>query len=406
VTAIERDSGRWLGKYDRIAALSQQGEEDAYLAASVAPGGYTKLALIRVFRGPEEQTVRFLEAARAATHLKHANIAETYTVVALQPGGKAEETGPYVVTEYVEGQTLAKVVERIGAGELPRRMWLRVLVEVLSGLHHAHEARGDAGAALNLVHGHLAPSRVAVTYDGQVKVLDFGRLLERSVQHLAPEQARGEPFDRRADIFAIGTMLWAASTRQPLWGDRDAAQILGELTSGRIPSLRQVDPSVPAPLADIVGRALAPNADDRYSTAMHLQADLEGFLRASGEEASPRDIGRVVAHAFLEERLRTTTIVDEQLRRVRARAISGGDGALEPVSLLRIEVDSPASSRRPDLGVPTSVRPFLPQSRAPRAVPPEPARRDSRRRLLWFAGIAGAVAVAVIVVAAILADAR
>lgn len=401
---IERDSGRWLGKYDRIAVLPQEGEEDAYLAASVAPGGYTKLALIRVLRGSEEETARVLVAARASAHLKHANIAETYAVVAAQPGAKAEEAGPYVVTEYVEGQTLAKTVERIGAGDFPRRMWLRVLVEVLSGLHHAHEALDDAGAPLNLVHGHLVPSRVSVTYDGQVKVLDFGRLVERSAQHLAPEQARGEPIDRRADIFAVGTMLWAASTHQRLWRDFDAAQILGELTSGRIPSLRQVDPSVPAPLADIVDRALAPNADDRYSTAMHLQADLEGFLRASGEEASPREIGRVVAHAFLEERLRTTTIVDEQLRRVRARAISGGDAAIEPVSLLRIEIDSPASSRRPDLGVPTSVRPFLPQPRPPRAVPPAPARPDdSRRPFLW---IAGAAAVALIALAVILANAR
>ena len=410
MNVIERDRGGWLGKYDLIAELPQEDAEDVYLAASIAPGGHTKLAVIRTLRptpGADGSLVlRFLEAGRLGAQLKHANIVETYEVAPAPDGNPGEI---YVSSEYLEGQTLARIIERVGPKELGRGMWLRVLVDALAGLHHAHEARDDAGAPLHLAHLRLAPGRILVTYEGQVKVLDFGKLdveettspsrsLARRARSLAPEQARGERADRRADVFAVGTMLWEASTRVPLWGELDGRAILAELASGRIPSLRAVDPAVPAPLADIVGRALAPDPEDRYSTAMHLQTDLEGFLRASGESAAPRDIGRVVAHAFLEERLRTTTIVDEQLRRLRARARATGEAADQPVSLLRIESDPPGASRERLRNAPTSPRPFIPVSvppGSPRAARParSSAPRTSPRLLAWIVGAAALLAI-------------
>jgi serine/threonine-protein kinase len=395
---IERDSGgAWLGKYDLIAELPREGAEDVYLAAVIAPGGYTRLAVIRMVRPTltgEGLFPKFLAAARIGALLNHANIVETYEI---SQGGATGTDGAkaFVAMEYLEGQTLARMGERIGAAELGRGMRLRILVDVLAGLHHAHEAVDDAGAPLHIRHLRLAPSSVFVTYDGQVKLLDFGRFeaqeesertraLARRATYLAPEQARAEEADRRADIFAVGVMLWEASTRTPLWGELDERAILAELAAGRIPSLRKVDPSVPAPLADIVGRALAFAADDRYSTAMHMQTDLEGFLRASGDRPSPREIGRVVAHAFLEERLRTTTIVDEQLRRLRARSFSTDDE--QPLSLLRIETLPAATPSRPgevQREMPTAPRPFTPvASLAPKS-----------RRGPWVVGLTAIVLV-------------
>ncbi|MGO8999158.1 MAG: serine/threonine protein kinase [Polyangiaceae bacterium] len=408
----------WLGKYDLIAELPQEDPEDVFLSAAIAPGGYTKLAVIRVLR-PElaadgALAARFVAAARTGALLNHANIAEVYEIGEARDGSET-----FVAMEYLEGQTLAQLIERVGANELGRGIWLRILVDVLAGLHHAHEALDETGAPLRLAHLRLTPRRVFVTYDGQVKLLDFGKLeasdsvarktsFARRARLLAPEQARGEPADHRADIFAVGVMLWEASTRSPLWPGLDDRAIVAELAAGRIPSLRKTDPSVPEPLADIIGRALAPALEDRYSTAMHLQADLEGFLRASGDNPAQREIGRVVAHAFLEERLRTTTIVNEQLRRLRARTISTSLGEEPPLSLLRLEAAASVSPKHPGerlRDVPTSPRPFLPtggaQNKGEREE--ESAPPSNRRTTAW---IAGAAAVLVVLVVLALVRAR
>jgi serine/threonine-protein kinase len=389
----ERDSdGGWLGKYDLIAELPREGVADSFLAAVVAPGGYARVAVLNILR-PDASTdpaaaEKFVAAARIGTLLNHANIVETYEVSAA--GSKA-----FAATEYVEGQTLARIVERIGAGELPRGMWLRVLVDVLAGLHHAHEAIDDAGAPLRLTHLHLGPASVVVSYDGQVKLAGFGKLRTRGEQvppYLAPEQARGEETDRATDVYAVGVMLWEACTRAPLW---DAGvDAMTELAEGRVPSLRQKDPDVPKALADIVGRALSPAPDDRYSTAMHMQTDLEGFLRASGDRPPSREIGKIVAHAFLEERLRATTIVEEQLRRLRARSFAAAEDEA-PLSLLRLETLSPLTPGAKESGreVPSSPRAIKPvrvlAPTSPRvAVKTEP----SGSRFMWWFALGVAVA--------------
>lgn len=406
------DSGR-LGRYDLIAALPHEDWGNVYLAAKLAPVGFNKLAVIRELR-PELAAdpafvSRFLDDARVGTWLNHANIIETQEV--------GEDRGrPFVAMEYVEGQTLERVVDRVGPAEFPRAMWLRVVTDVLSGLHHAHEALDEAGAPLHLAHLRLSPRRVLITYDGQVKVLDFGRpeardALEspsspgRAAAYVAPEQARGaEPTDRRTDLFAVGVMLWEASTRKPMWGELDDRAILAEISGGRIPSLRQIDPEVPKPLADIVGRALAAAPDDRYSTAMHMQTDLEGFIRASGDVPTSRDIGRVVAQAFLDERLRATTVIDEQLRRLRARAFSSGTN--ETVSLLRLEaahpISGPRSSSDPLRTSPTSPRAFPPGtfgSRGPRG--PGETSAGSPGRIVLIGALAALIAAVVLIVLAL-----
>ncbi len=391
------DHGR-LGRYDLIATLAREDCEDVYLAARVAPAGQSKLAVIKELH-PQLATdtayaARFLDDARVASLLNHANIVET-----LEAG---EDRGrPFVATEYLEGQTLERVVDRVGPAEFPRAMWLRVLADVLAGLHHAHEATGENGAPLRMAHLRLSARRVFISYDGQVKVLDFGRPAARSGSHpsssslaranayVAPEQARSdEPADRRADVYAVGVLLWEASTRKPMWGGLSDAAIMEQITSGKIPSLREADPDVPPPLGDIVARALAPNPEDRYSTAMHMQIDLEGFLRASGAVPTSREIGRIVAQAFLDERLRATTVIDEQLRRLRARAQSGG---AERVSLLRLEaahpISGPVSSSDPGRSMSTTPRAFTP-SGAVLGSPEGGPNGTKRRRLLWAAGVA------------------
>jgi hypothetical protein len=267
---------------------------------------------------------------------------------------------------------------------------------------------------VQVAHLGLTAARVLVTYDGQVKIDFHPRaedLTSDRAASLAPEQARGDFADRRADVFAVGALLWQACTGAPLWGDREGAWALAELANGRIPSLPAE--GVPTLLATIVAHALAPRPPDRYSSAMYLQADLEGFLRAAGETVTPRDVGRVVAHAFLEERLRATTIIDEQLRRLRTRAISTrerGEGVASgggPLSLLRLETTPRDAGARESRGLVSTARPFAPRTPATAlAAPlPTPSRRIGRASRLRWVLVAVAV-LALLVVARLIAHTR
>src|SRR5690349_17441022 len=162
--------------------------------------------------------------------------------------------------EYLEGQPLNRIVHRLQrAGQsLSLGMHLRVLIEVCSGLHHAHELTDYDGTPLGVVHRDVTPHNVFVTYDGQVKVVDFGiakalnssaetrtGVLKGKVAYMAPEQARGERVDRRADVFSVGVMMWEAATGRRLWKGVPDLTVLHRLINGDIPSPRGIDPDVP-----------------------------------------------------------------------------------------------------------------------------------------------------------------
>jgi serine/threonine-protein kinase len=357
---IDRNDAR-LGKYRLLAEIAQGGMGDVYLAASLGPGGFNKLVVVKELRSGLAQDraflAMFLDEARLSARLSHPNIVQVNEI--------GEEGGRYFLAmEYLDGPTIHKLLQVLGADRFPRAMWLRVLVDVLAGLHHAHEATDIDGQPLHIVHRDVSPHNVAITYDGQVKVMDFGiakamdstqetrtGVLKGKISYMSPEQARGERVDRRADVFSVGVMLWEACTRERMWRDMPDLAILNELTNGRIPPLGATRASVPPSLAAIVQRALAPDPRDRYATAAQMQTDLEDFLRATGESPAPRDIGRLVAQAFLDQRLRTKTLIDEQLRRLRARAATG-----EAPSLSVLRLDGTSGSGTLSGSMPGSIR--------------------------------------------------
>src|SRR6185436_7758069 len=153
-----------------------------------------------------------------------------------------------------------------------------------AGLHHAHELSDYAGTALGVVHRDVTPHNVFVTYDGQVKVVDFGiakalnsssetrtGVLKGKVAYMAPEQARGERVDRRADLFSVGVMLWEAATGKRLWKGIPDITILQRLLAGDVPTPRSIKEDVPERLDAIVRKAMAHQREERHETAAELQ---------------------------------------------------------------------------------------------------------------------------------------
>jgi serine/threonine protein kinase len=290
--------------------LAVGGMAEIYLARASGSEGFEKLvALKRILPQhalSEEFIGMFLNEARLAATLHHPNIAQTYDI--------GSDGGSYFFTmEYVHGEdmrTLLKAAAKSGQG-MPLEHAINVILGVCGGLHHAHEKRGQDGKPLGIVHRDVSPSNVLVTYDGAVKLVDFGiakatshraetrvGTLKGKIAYMSPEQCRGEPLDRRSDVFSIGILLYEFTTGHRLFkGDNEFA-ILNLIVNQDVTPPSQIRPGYPPLLEQIVLRALARERDQRYSTAEELQSDLEGFAREMRLGVSAIALGRFMEALF------------------------------------------------------------------------------------------------------------
>ena len=328
-----------LGKYRLIAELGHGGMAEVFLSVVRGPAGFNKLVVIKQIR-PQlaedpEFLGMFLDEARLAARLSHPNVVQTNEV-----GQEGERY--FIAMEYLEGQPLNRVIHRLQkGGGLPLVMHLKIVCDTLAGLQHAHELCDYDGTPLGVVHRDVTPHNIFITYDGQVKVVDFGiakalnsssetrsGVLKGKVAYMAPEQARGERVDRRADVFSVGVMIWEAATGKRLWKGVPDITILQRLLAGEIPTARSVKAEVPEALDEIIQKALSHQREDRYETAADLQLAVEGYLESIGERVHERDVGKLIVSYFEADRAKIKGIIDEQLR---SKGNAGIDVAALPI---------------------------------------------------------------------------
>ncbi|WP_394842144.1 serine/threonine protein kinase [Pendulispora brunnea] len=362
--------GAWFAAPPRfrvLAQLGQGGMANVHLAIARGPVGFSKLVVLKSLRSDlvddPAMVEMFLHEARLAARLNHPNVVQTFEV-GVEAGQHA------IVMEYLEGQTLAQIRRRAQgcAGGIPLEMHLRMLNDVLGGLHHAHELSDYDGTALGLVHRDVSPQNVFVTFDGQVKLLDFGiatltkgrrletqtGVLKGKIDYMSPEQMMEAELDRRSDLFAVGIMLWEAAAGRPLWKGLSEVGVMNRVLNGDIPRLRDVNPWVSKGLERICLKAMARSREDRYATAAELQIDLEREIAAMGGGVKQRDVGRFVADLFAAARAERKTVIDLQVR--RAARVSGGEcDSFRPL-LLPVLRKEPSSWSNSDL-VPPMPRP-------------------------------------------------
>jgi eukaryotic-like serine/threonine-protein kinase len=279
------NSRAYIGRYRLVARLGSGGMADVYLAMASGMVGFTKFSVIKVLKpdnayDPEHVTM-FLDEARLAAKLNHPNVVQTNEV--------GEDQGLYyLVMEYLEGQTLRRVLQ-LGRDDQERRhlpLFLHVISDVLSGLHHAHELCDYNGLCdydgtpLQIAHRDVSPQNIFVTYDGQAKVVDFGiakvigaehltrtGMLKGKIAYMAPEQARARNVDRRADLFSTGVILWETLARKRMWEGEADFSILQKLAVGETSPIREHAPGLPEELYRICERALAADPNARFSSA-------------------------------------------------------------------------------------------------------------------------------------------
>lgn len=318
-----------VGKYRVIAQLGKGGMAEVYLGVLDGPAGFNKLVVLKILQDhlaqEGEDFVRmFLDEARLAAGLNHPNIVQTNEV------GRDGDVH-FIAMEYLEGQPLHSVLKR-AKGKMPAALFLRIVSQVLEGLGAAHSAKGYEGAPLQIVHRDVSPHNIIVTYSGQAKVVDFGiakangRLAEATalgvvkgkVSFMAPEQVTGGRVDARADLFAVGLMLFDFFSPQRIWHAKGDVEIVGCLLAGTYPrSPRELGAEIPDAIHAIIERALAPDAEDRFASAEEMQTALEAYLSDVSRGGSPRAIGEFVGQLFATERSAIASVIERQLKAIR-----------------------------------------------------------------------------------------
>ena len=319
------DAGTRIGKYTLIAKVGHGGMAEVFLAAIRGPGGFTKLCVLKRLHAHLEDDPdlvgMFFDEARLAARLSHPNVVQTYEVS--DSGGSR-----FLTMEFLEGQPLSRLLNRLRETResLPLSVGVQLFIDALDGLTYAHTLRDFDGTPFNVVHRDVSPSNIFVTYDGQVKLLDFGiakagtQLNETKAgqvkgkfAYVAPEQAQPGEHDHRVDVWSLGVVMWEAFTGKRLFkGESEIATLHNALTS-EIPLLDTVC-NVPLGLARIVDRALRRDPSSRYQSARQMKEDLEDFMVDQGLRASRRDTGALITELFARERDEQHRVLSAYLR--------------------------------------------------------------------------------------------
>jgi len=315
-----------IGKYRIIAKLGQGGMATVYLCAAAGPIGFNKLLVLKLLKeelaDDDEFLTMFIDEARLAARLNHANVVQTYEV-------GFDDGHHFLAMDYLDGQPLHAVLRKQTRADMPLDVHVRILADTLAGLHYAHTLTDFDGTPLHVVHRDVSPQNVFVTYDGQVKLVDFGvakavgaanvtqsGVFKGKVSYMAPEQAKGDHVDARADVFSVGVMLWEAMAGRRLTHGVTQGEVLARRMGGTEPSIRDVVPDADPELADICDRAMAYDPDDRYASAQEMRDALEAYLHRFSRLVGSRDVGRLVSELFAEEHDRIRTIIDEQMKQM------------------------------------------------------------------------------------------
>jgi tetratricopeptide (TPR) repeat protein len=278
-----------LGRYTVLRKIGAGGMAEVFLARFRGAQGAEKLLVIKkihpVFASSSRFISMFVDEAKVAMRLNHSNIVQVYAFE--QIGGDH-----ILAMEHVDGRDLHEIRDAVwAAGErIPYGLAAFVAAEVAKGLEYAHSRQDHHGKPLDIVHRDVSPQNVLVSRDGAVKVTDFGIARARSLHeetlgevrgklgYMAPEQARGLPVDRRADVFSLGVILHELLVGRLLvpFGPRE--EVLALVRAGLHPGPRAVNPDVPEELDAVVRRAMAPDPRDRYATAREMALDLGRYL--------------------------------------------------------------------------------------------------------------------------------
>lgn len=313
-----------LGRYAICDVIGAGGMATVHLGRLLGPVGFSRTVAIKRMHAhlatdPEFVTM-FLDEARLAAQVQHANVVSTLDVV-------SEGKELFLVMEYIAGESFARVLRALQkkGARLPLPVIGAVISQALYGLHAVHEARADDGTSLGLVHRDVSPDNILVGRDGLSRLLDFGiaKATERGfrtqagkikgkVAYMAPEQLRGETLDRRVDVYATSALLWEALVGRRLYGsDNDAENITKLLTGQPVSPPSSVTSGLPSGADELVLRGLSSDRNERFATAREMAQEVERVFGV----ASPANVGQLIEGMLGAELERKAKLVDSVAKR-------------------------------------------------------------------------------------------
>lgn len=302
-----------FGRYTLVLPIATGGMGEVYLARVDGGAGFEKYCVIKKIlsnlAADSDFVERFIGEARVLAKLSHGNIAQVLDMGHV-------DGAPYLALEFVDGKDVRRIIARMRDRRLPVPVTfaLYTAVRVLEALAYAHRKRGDDDKELGLVHRDISPQNLLVSYEGEVKIIDFGlaksalsttktnpSMVLGKFLYMSPEQARSTRVDRRSDLYSVGLCLYEMVAGKNPFEDVPHTELLQRVQAPGIPPLSQVEPLCPPALSDIVMRALAVDPQARYQTAEEFRAKLLGQLLELDPGAGPETASRFMREAFAAE---------------------------------------------------------------------------------------------------------
>jgi serine/threonine protein kinase/predicted ATPase len=293
------------GKYQLLEQIASGGMAEVYKAKSHGVEGFEKLVVIKRILPELSRNERFVEMfideAKISVTLNHANVVQVFDL------GRSE--GSYFIAmEYVHGVDLACILRefRQRGQVFSVALAIYLVSEVAKGLDYAHRRKDQNMEPLSIVHRDLSPHNIMVSFEGEVKITDFGiarakgavglgaEAVEGKLPYMSPEQARGEAVDHRADIYSLGVVLYETLTGEPPWRQGTDQEVLEQVSAGDFRPLSEVAPSLPQDLKDIVERAMARDLEARYPNAGRMYEELVSFLYTTKQRVDAHEVAQLL----------------------------------------------------------------------------------------------------------------
>jgi eukaryotic-like serine/threonine-protein kinase len=313
-TLGEIQPGQTVGRYEFLVPIAQGGMAAVWAARLKGTRGFSKNVAVKMMLptisdDPQFEQM-FLDEAQIASRIRHPNVCEILDL------GEQDDL-LYLVMEWVDGEPLSNIRRAAAKKEgIPRPIAVKIVADAAAGLHAAHELKDEEGKTVGIVHRDISPQNILITFDGVVKIVDFGVAkaagrtsestsagqIKGKPPYMSPEQALGQDVDRRTDVFALGIILYQLSTgKHPFRGESDVVTLQNIVSDRPIIPPRAYDREYPKPLEAVVMKALERDAAKRFQSAAELEAALDRVFPPTVPRVRTEDVGKFVS-AMLGDR--------------------------------------------------------------------------------------------------------